>query len=975
MQSRNTLCGRSPAHIIACALVVAAIGWTILPSWAQTRGNLDSHLKRAPFDENAWRASQRAREQHIRTWGFAPGQQAQPLPNSLPVTRWSSIGPLRISHGTDLFAAGRLNSIAIHPTNTNIIYVGAADGGVWKTTDGGGIWAPLTDDQCSLHIGSVAIDPVNPSIIYAGTGDPRGVVVPFNVGSGGCGILRSTDGGTSWALVADSTAFTAPEVEKLVIDPATAGSTTTTKIFAATTNRGLLRSIDGGSTWTQVLSIGSARHASDIVIDPSNSQIVLAAIHTQSNNSDAGIYKSTDGGATFPTKLAGGFPTTNVGRIKLDIAASSPSTMFAAVEDLSNRGLLGIFKSTNSGANWSAVTASGVVGADKLDYKLTLNVDPTNANIVYFGVTRLNKSIDGGATFTDITDSTHVDFHAFAFQPGNSSTIYAGNDGGIYRSTDRGVTWSTLNLSLAITQFVPGGALHPSNPNIAIGGTQDNGTIKYSGFAVWDEVLCGDGGFNAIDQSTPSTYYVACANSGPTVFRSDNSGGSWAEKNTGINPNDSAIFPALAMSPSNSQTLYFSTGNKVYKTTDRGEHWTPSGTTIGAQAIAPAPSDANVIYIITGQGLFKSTDANATYTQIISSDLPAFVPNSLAVHPADPSTAFVGIGGPFSGAIYKTTDGGAHWTDISGNLPAIPVTAIVVDPSAPTSKLLVGTWLGVYSTIDGGATWAPTAIGMPNVVVTDLKYNPATATLIALTFGRGAWKATLAGGVATHDFNGDARSDIAWRHSSGVVAVWLMDGAQVVQSGKIADVPASWQIVGQRDFNGDAKHDFLWRDTHGTVAIWLLSGLQVLQSRSFGSVDSSWTIVGTADFNGDGDGDILWRNSNGAVAVWQMQGLQITQTAGFGIVPTDWVIAGTGDFNGDRKADILWRNSSSGLVAIWFLNGLQVVSSGGIAVVPTSWSIAGTGDFDGDGKSDILWRENGTGNIAVWLLKRPAGRQ
>src|SRR5258705_2711481 len=120
MQSRNTLCGRSPAHIIACALVVAAIGWTILPSWAQTRGNLDSHLKRAPFDENAWRASQRAREQHIRTWGFAPGQQAQPLPNSLPVTRWSSIGPLRISHGPDLFAAGPPNLIATSPAHTQI---------------------------------------------------------------------------------------------------------------------------------------------------------------------------------------------------------------------------------------------------------------------------------------------------------------------------------------------------------------------------------------------------------------------------------------------------------------------------------------------------------------------------------------------------------------------------------------------------------------------------------------------------------------------------------------------------------------------------------------------------------------------------------------------------------------------------------------------------------------------------------------
>jgi hypothetical protein len=937
---------------------------------------------------------QRAREQFIATWGFAPGQQTEPLPGSFPVSRWTPIGPFRTSTvgpiASYMNVSGRINSIALHPTDLNTVYVGAADGGVWKTSDGGSGWLPLTDGQCSLEIGAVVVDPVSPNIVYAGTGDPR--LAQVSDEPGGCGLLRSTDGGANWTVIAGTASF-GTRVEKLVIDPTTAGSSTATKIFAATGDKGLLRSTDSGSTWTPVLSGGDA---SDVVIDPSNAQTVFAAIgNAFCCSTTNGIYKSTDGGATFLTKLAGGFPTASVGVIKFDIARSAPSTLFAAVQSQTNDSLLGIFKSTNSGATWSQVAASGAFGGRQLDYDITLNVDPANANTVYFGASVLYKSIDGGASFNVLSDFSgpiHPDFHAFVFQPSNSNTIYVGNDGGIYKSTDGGSSWTSLNSDLPLTQMYPGGALHPSDLNIILAGTQDNGIVKYSGFATWDEVrigpsgtfLCGDGGFTAIDQSTPTTFYAACfgegaAINGPIVYRSDDGGSTWTAKTNGINANDAAANSPLVMSPSNSQTLYYGT-NKVYKTTDRGESWTASGTIfqggVLVTAIAPAASNTNVIYIIVDlgpTGLFKSTDGNASYTAVNSSSLPAgFVPSSLAVHPTDANTVFVGYKkSSFTPGVLKSTDGGTTWTDITGNLPAdVPINAIALDPSAPTSKILVATHLGVFGTVDGGATWTPNGVNLPNVIVIDLKYHPATAELVAFTYGRGAWKATLNVAV-THDFNGDGNSDIAWRQTGGATALWLMSGAQISQAGVFGVVPTSWSIVGQRDFDGDGKHDLLWRDSStNTVAIWLLNGLQILGSGALAQVPSNWVIADTGDFNGDLKGDILWReSSSGSVALWLLDGIKILQTASLGSVPSNWVIAGTGDFDGDGSRDILWRDSNTGTVAIWFLDRRQrIIQSGSLSAVPGNWAIVGTGDFDGDGISDILWRDSNTGTAAICLL-------
>jgi hypothetical protein len=258
-------------------------------------------------------------------------------------------------------------------------------------------------------------------------------------------------------------------------------------------------------------------------------------------------------------------------------------------------------------------------------------------------------------------------------------------------------------------------------------------------------------------------------------------------------------------------------------------------------------------------------------------------------------------------------------------------------------------------------TW-PGRCGSGPALIMD-SYVPATATPYGM--GLKSHLAALNSMRDTHDFNGDAASDILWRDTSGNTAAWLMNGGQILQAGGYGQVPTTWSVVGQRNFDGDGNCDLLWRDTSGNTAIWLLNGLSVLQAAGIGNVPTTWSVAATADFNGDSKGDILWIDSTGNVAMWLMNGLSISQAGGLGNV-SPWTVAGTADLNGDGNADILWKDMS-GNVAIWLMNGLQISQTGSLGNVGTTWSIAGTGDFNGDGKADILWKDT-SGNLAVWLM-------
>ncbi|HVH76541.1 MAG TPA: hypothetical protein VM755_16615 [Stellaceae bacterium] len=703
-----------------------------------------------PYDRIPPGALQAARRDFMQKFGAAPGvlgngRTAAPPGSALPTGAWTSIGPMPIENAQTIPAtavSGRVNAIAINPSNPSIVYIGAADGGVWKTKDGGTHWSPLTDGQCSLAMGALAIDPVKPSIVYAGTGEEN-----FSLDSYyGCGVLRSTDGGRSWTQLGASTFVTASggaTISRLLIDPRTAGSTTRTTLLVAS-DSGVYRSIDSGADWQKTLP-GTA---TDAVRDPSAPATVYAALGNIFGDPANGVYKSLDGGQTW-TQLGSGLPKTNVGRISLAIAPSSHLRLYAAVQNASTSALHGLFRSTDGGAHWTKLLKSVAACAKQCWYDMYLEVDPRNANTLYFGGTDLYKSTDGGRNFTDLGgyvatqhgDGIHPDQHTLAFDPSNPKLVYIGNDGGVFKSPDGGSTWTSLNQNLTLTQFEPGLSETPDGAKV-LGGTQDNGTNLYTGSIAWTQVLGGDGGFTAIDFTTPTTFYGENFDISPHL--STDGGASWTSIAAGIQGIHSLFYTPFVMSPSNSQSLYLGT-DFLNKTTNEGSSWTAIGQTpdgSNISAIAEAQSNPSVVYYGTDAGDVEVTIDGGTNWTAIESGLPLLYVTHIAVNPTNPQNAFVTFSGFGSGHVWETTNGGGNWSDISGNLPDIPVNVILLDPSAPTTNLLVGTDLGVFETTNGGASWSPFQTGLPNVVVEDLLFDPTTGVLLAATHGRGVYTAT-----------------------------------------------------------------------------------------------------------------------------------------------------------------------------------------------------------------------------------------
>ena len=220
---------------------------------------------------------------------------------------------------------------------------------------------------------------------------------------------------------------------------------------------------------------------------------------------------------------------------------------------------------------------------------------------------------------------------------------------------------------------------------------------------------------------------------------------------------------------------------------------------------------------------------------------------------------------------------------------------------------------------------------------------------------------------STLDLNGDGKADLLWRHSGGDVAIWLMDGSTPKLESDLGPLDNAWQIAGLGDIDGDGKADILWRHTNGGLGVWLMNGSAVKAAVGLGTVDTAWQIAGIGDFDGDGKADILWRKNNGEVAIWPMYGTAINHAVDLGVVDSAWQIVGVGDFDGDGKADILWHKSD-GELGLWLMNGTTPIVEVGLGTVDTAWQVVSTGDYDGDGNTDILWRKN-DGGLGVWLMK------
>ena len=449
------------------------------------------------------------------------------------------------------------------------------------------------------------------------------------------------------------------------------------------------------------------------------------------------------------------------GRFEIAIAPSTPSTLFVAIapstsstlldedENVDKKKLLGIFKSTDSGGTWNSTNAPDFC-FDQCWYDMTLRVDPKDPNIVFAGGSvEFLRSTDGGANWTQLPVAErgsfigpnrvemHVDEHVLAFTP-DGTKLYIGNDGGMYSTTDITsplVNWTELNDTLAITQFYPGLSVHPSTPNLAYAGTQDNGIQLYTGSLSWKDDTCGDGGYTAFDGSIASVAYGACQEI--EIRRTVDGGKNWIETDYGIDQEDkdrTQFIPPMVIDPSNPQTLYFGTF-RLWQTRDSAGKWLPvspdltSGGGATIVAIAVAPSDTNTVYVGSSahdsarpaspriQVTNNALAGNAATWSNRSTGLPPRVVTHITVDSFDPATAYATFSGFASGAdteghVFKTSNGGTNWTDISGNLPNLPVNDLVVDADLGNT-LYIATDAGVMVSTNAGATWSSLGNGLP----------------------------------------------------------------------------------------------------------------------------------------------------------------------------------------------------------------------------------------------------------------------
>ncbi|HEY7123766.1 MAG TPA: hypothetical protein VH540_07410 [Ktedonobacterales bacterium] len=665
----------------------------------------------------------------------------QPMPG---VCNWTPVGagPLVIPPGQA--SAGRTLSIAIDPVTPNTVYIGTANGGVWKSLDSGATWSPKTDYANSLAIGALAIDPNNTARIFAGTGEYNDIGVGTYYGNG---LLYSANGGDTWTELATGL-FQRVEISRILFD----ATDTTSQTMFLSSSSGVYQSTDGGVNWTQ-LRAGSASALVELVNAGPPTTVTLIAAFLGS-----GIWASTRTGTSWSTWTqisSAAFPTASFGRIALGQSQTQPRNIYAAFAAPGGGGtLVGMAKTTDGGANWSTVTVPASASGQTW-YNFYIAVHPSDPNTVYYGERALWKTTTGNGPWTSLP-ILHSDQHAFTFDPTDPDhTVWGCNDGGVYRSQDGGATWTHRNRDLATLQYISI-ALHPQWEAIMIGGTQDNGTHRYTGSPAWSYSDGGDGGFTAIDPTTPTRMYHEYTYH--TFYRSDTAGtpGSWANK-TGAITGAAEFYSPFALDPSNSNTCYFG-GDKLWRSPDNADTWTAiTNPLIGdITAIAVHPTDSNTIYVATTAGhVYQVQKTGVTWTlpditttNLTGADLPANVSLSdLAVDNA--GTVWVTVSsvlwtenfGEFSNDhVYRRLASGTSWEARSSGLAqANPINTIVIDPT-DSNRLFCGGDVGVFRTEDAGASWTPWDEGIPNVPIFDLEIHNPRRLVRAATHGRSVWE-------------------------------------------------------------------------------------------------------------------------------------------------------------------------------------------------------------------------------------------
>ncbi|MFN7974024.1 MAG: hypothetical protein U0166_17035 [Acidobacteriota bacterium] len=648
---------------------------------------------------------------------------------------WRNIGPAPINGPNTPHRpyAGRIEGVVFDPVDPNTLYVCAASGGFWKSTDGGLSWSCLSDGLPTQSMGSAAISTTNGSEIWLGTGEPNpNPSYPYF----GAGIFHSTDGGITWAARNGSggTAMPLGYINAISLHPTNGGELlvggSAVQNGNGTSQGGIWRSTDAGATWTKVYD----KNPWGILRDGSNPSVLFAARRGDTANpTDIGVIKSTDGGVTWIDSALG--ISTTGGANALSRAPTDPQTFY-----FMDGGSHDVYKSTDGAATWTRTATA--VGGGANNYALCIAVDPANASTVYAGDVSGRRSLDGGVTWTGYANFLHLDEQNITYNPLDPTTQYWGTDGGLYKRGPGGDF--NLNGDLSITQLYDVG-IHPTDDAIALAGSQDNGFLGYSGNPAWDLLENGTGPdldtmVCIIDPVNPNYCYGAHQGARPPfVYRSSTGASGPYTLITGPITENAAWVTPYVLDPNDTATIYLGT-NRVWRSTDHGTTWAPVSPVLGTgfvRAIAVAPSNSNVVYAAQGATFFRTTDAGANWTDIASNMGKGTI--DIAVDPEDADHVVVVQPTYIAPTIYFTTNGGGSWTSVTNGLPAVPAACVTI--ATDPYRVYVGTDVGVFVSMSDSGPYVPDMNGFPQgVAVSDIEHNVNTGTLSAATYGRGVFQ-------------------------------------------------------------------------------------------------------------------------------------------------------------------------------------------------------------------------------------------
>jgi hypothetical protein len=674
-----------------------------------------------------------------------------------PLASWAPMGPspMTMLSWTMGNVAGRVAAIAVDPNDSQVLYVGSASGGVWKTSNGGSSWTPIFSSIGTQTIGSLAIDASDHLSLWVGTGE-------HYLGCGsyfGMGVFHSPDGGISFQEANGSLPNRLPltQVSALALHPGNSqivlagGGASCAN--GSNQGAGLFRTANGGSSWFPTSLTGKVE---DILADPAQPGVFYAGSNGQ------GVFRSSDGGLTW-NPIQTGLPTgSSMTRIRLAMAPSDPATLYALITS----GSTILYKTTDEGTQWTTQNSSACEG--QCWYDLCLDVHPSDPSRLLVGSIRFASSSNSGQTLSYLTSNwgsgqkVHQDTHVLLFNRNNGNQFWVGSDGGIWRSDDGGTNFVNINGNLNITELYDI-AVHPSQNSKIFGGAQDNSSSRTDNNQLWNvTTVTGDGMMNLVDPLQPNNVFqTSYPSSGPSLIRSTTGGNpgsfSWLAMSGTVGSEPWPWVTPLAIQAHNGSTYLFIGSNRAYLSSDNGSNWIPLS--VGAlstntiRVIQPYSHGGSLgIYLATTGGrIFRCGDALAaspSWNEITSNYPSGPSASDIAIMPGNPEHLYVTRESFGAAQLYQSTNGGGHWDAVGNGIANNPANALAIDPLNPT-RLFVATDVGMWESADGGLNFLAAMAGMPlGLPITDLEIDDDPHILSAASYGRGAWQLDLAAVLA-----------------------------------------------------------------------------------------------------------------------------------------------------------------------------------------------------------------------------------